>query len=88
MMAGPEEFYIPVKLNLRNPLLNPSKLRIENGRINYFLYQQDGTKQPMSCLDTRDNRLLVSWMQIHDSALTGRSVEELAARRPSPAPVA
>ncbi len=79
-MAGPEEFYIPVPLNLKNPLIDPSKLRIDGDRIHYFLYQQDGSKQPMSCQNTRDNQLLVSWMQIHDSPLTGRSLEELAAR--------
>lgn len=48
-----------------------SRLRIKSGRIHYFLYQQDGAKQPMSCRDTASNRLLVSWMQIHDSRLTG-----------------
>jgi hypothetical protein len=48
-----------------------SRLRIEGSRIHYFLYQQDGAKQPMSCADTLSNRLVVSWMQIHDSPLTG-----------------
>lgn len=48
-----------------------SRLRIRDRRIHYFLYQQDGSKQPMSCADNLSNRLLVSWMQIHDSPLTG-----------------
>jgi hypothetical protein len=44
-----------------------SKLRISNGVINFFLYQQDGTKQWMAIRDTVGNRHLVSWMQVHDS---------------------
>lgn len=71
----------PAKLRLGNPLIDLSKLRIQDGRIHYFLYQQDGSKQPMSCRDTQANRMAVAWMQIHDSPLTGRSVEELAARQ-------
>ena len=43
-----------------------SKLTIKDGVIHFFLYQQDGTKQPMQIPDTYDNRLYVSWFQIHD----------------------
>jgi len=43
-----------------------SKLNIRDGKIHYFLYQQDGTKQSMSLPDTYDNRLYVSWFQMHD----------------------
>lgn len=53
-----------------------SKLRISGGRIHYFLYQQDGSKQPMSCEDTLSHRLLVSWLQIHDSPTTGRKHDQ------------
>lgn len=56
-------------------LNDPSKLNIKNGRIHYFLYQQDGTKQPMSCADTPSNRLIVAWFQIHDSPTTGNVTE-------------
>ena len=53
-------------------LLNDfSKLRRANGRIHYFLYQQDGTKQAMICHDPQQS-LIVSWMQIHDSPTTGK----------------
>lgn len=57
-----------------------SKLRIEDGRIHYFLYQQDGSKQPMSCADTLHNRLFVSWCQKFDSPTTGHDVESVARR--------
>jgi hypothetical protein len=43
------------------------KLRIHDGRIYYFLYQQDGFKQPMNCLDTISNRLFIDWVQVHDA---------------------
>lgn len=43
-----------------------SKLHLRDGRIDYFLYRQDGTRQPMNCADTPSNRLFVSWMQQHD----------------------
>jgi hypothetical protein len=72
-------------LLLKNPLIDPTKLKIKGDQIHYFIYQQDGkTKQPMSCKNTRTNQLIVSWMQIHDSPLTGKSVEEIAARRSRP----
>jgi hypothetical protein len=45
------------------PLNDFSKLRIEDGRIHYRLYQQDGTMQDMDCADTLSNRLFVSWVQ-------------------------
>lgn len=51
-----------------------SKLRIgidpgssDYGKIKYFIYQQDGSKQWMECRDTLSNRLFISWMQIHDA---------------------
>lgn len=50
----------------RNPF-DELKVRLSDGWIEYFLYQQDGTKQPMSCRDTRSNRIFVSWMQIYDA---------------------
>lgn len=43
-----------------------SKLDIRDGAIHYFLYQQDGSKQPMQAPDTMHNRQCISWMQIHD----------------------
>lgn len=76
MIGDPPPFSIPVKLKLSNPLIDLTKLKLVKGRIHYFLYQQDGTKRPMSCVDTHANRLCVAWMQIHDSPLTGNSVEE------------
>jgi hypothetical protein len=58
-----------------------SKIRIgDDGRIHYFLYQQDGSKQPMSCPDTIHNRLFVSWCQKFDSPTTGHDVETVARR--------
>ena len=52
-------------------LVDLSKLRLRDGLIHYFLYQQDGSKQPMTCRDTPSNRLAVAWMQIHDAPLVG-----------------
>lgn len=49
-----------------------SKLKIIDGRIHFFLYQQDGTKQPMDIEDTHRNRMAVSWFQIHDRYATSR----------------
>lgn len=43
-----------------------SKLKIANGRIYFGLYQQDGSVCRMEIEDTYQNRLYVSWMQIHD----------------------
>lgn len=43
-----------------------SKLDIRDGVIHYRLYQQDGTMQPMTCRDTFDARLFVSWVQKFD----------------------
>jgi hypothetical protein len=48
------------------PLVDLSKLDIRDGTINYFIYQQNRTKQPMSCPDTPHNRQFVSYVQIHD----------------------
>ncbi len=77
------QFLHPVKLELDNPLIDLSKLQIKDGRIYYFLYQQDNSKQEMSCKDTQANRLCVAWMQIHDSPWTGRSAEELKKGKPN-----
>jgi hypothetical protein len=52
-------------------LLDLSKLKISAGRIWYFLYQQDGSRQAMDCADTQSNRLFVSWAQIHDAPPAG-----------------
>lgn len=54
------------------------RLRVRDGRIHYFLYQQDGSKQPMSCPDTPSNRHLISWFQIHDSPTTGKKPDAQA----------
>lgn len=43
-----------------------SKLRISDGRIHFGLYRQDGSMQEMAVADTHQNRLYVSWFQIHD----------------------
>lgn len=43
-----------------------SKLRIEDGKIKYRLYRQDGSMQDMETTDTVSHRLFVSWVQIHD----------------------
>jgi len=43
-----------------------SKLKIVEGVIHYRLYQQDGSMQDMTCRDTPDNRMFVSWVQMHD----------------------
>lgn len=47
-------------------LIKDARLNIKDGRIHYFLYQQDGMEQKMDCEDTLSNRLCVSWMQAHD----------------------
>ena len=44
-----------------------SKLRISDGVIHYFIHGQDGTRVAMMAPDRLDNRLFVSWVQIHDS---------------------
>lgn len=49
-----------------NPLKARMKLKICNGEIVYYLYQQDGSMQKMNCKDTPDNRLYVSWFKAHD----------------------
>ena len=43
-----------------------SKISVVNGIIHYFIYRQDGTKQPMTAADRGSNRPYVSWIQIHD----------------------
>ena len=54
----------------RNPF-DDTKVRRTNGRIHYFLYQQNGSKQAMHCADTPSNRIFISWMQIHDAPPPG-----------------
>jgi len=54
------------------PLVDLTKLRLAAGRIYYFVYQQDNTRQEMSCRDTTSNRLFVAWLQIHDSPWTDK----------------
>lgn len=41
-------------------------MKIQNGTIDYKLYRQDGTFQPMTCSDTTDNRMFVEWVQRFD----------------------
>lgn len=43
-----------------------SKLKIEDGKIFVKIYQQDGSMQEMIYKNTQENRLLCSWIQIHD----------------------
>ena len=75
-MTGVPEFSIPEKLQLDRPLIDPAKLRfLPDGHLSYFLYQQDGSKQQMSCADTQSNRFYVAWFQIHDSPTTGHEAE-------------
>ena len=45
---------------------NSSKLNISNGAIHYKMYLQTGDMIDMSLEDTLENRLFVSWVQIHD----------------------
>lgn len=62
-------------IDLGTPLIKPEKLRIRDGRLDHFVYQQDGTKQWMSCANTRQNQLFVAWLQVHDSPTTGSEWE-------------
>lgn len=41
-------------------------LKICDGKIEYKLYSQDGAFQHMTCPDTKDNRMFVSWVQKYD----------------------
>ena len=58
--------YFPGFPDCRGDVSDWSKLDIRDGVIYYFLYQQDGSKQPMTAPDTVHNRQCISWMQIHD----------------------
>jgi hypothetical protein len=70
------EFSIPIPLKLSKPLIDVKKLKFRfDGRISYFIYQQDGSKQEMSCPDTQTNRFCVAWFQIRDSPTTGHEAE-------------
>ena len=42
-------------------------MRISSGRINYHLRQQDGSMQPVSCVDTPDARRYVRWMLFREN---------------------
>lgn len=55
-----------LRLTSGNPLKARAKLKIRRGRVLYKIYQQDGTMQEMTCKDTPDNRLYVSWIKAHD----------------------
>ena len=66
---GPTDYHMGTQYRPAWPacdLTDFSKLRIVDGRIHYRLYQQDGTMQDMDCADTRENRMTISWFQIHD----------------------
>jgi hypothetical protein len=59
---------INIKELMRGNVLDFSKLRIQDDEIHTFIYQQDGSKQPMIYANTFSNRVFVSWLQIHDRA--------------------
>lgn len=50
-------------------LVDLSKLDIRHGVIHFFIYQQDGKKQPMAWKDTTENRAYVDWIQQHDRVI-------------------
>lgn len=56
---------------MSNDVRDFSKLRLEAGIIHYKLYTQDGKMVDMTVKDTLSNRLLVSWIQIHDRYTVG-----------------
>ena len=56
------------------PFGSGEKLRIEGGIIHYRLYQQDGTLEPMTCADTKENRMFVEWVQMRDR-YTGKGAQ-------------
>ena len=58
-----------------------SKVRAHDGVIDFSLYQQDGSLQPMRCKDSFGNRMFFSWVQKYDSPTTGHDVESIARRR-------
>jgi len=45
-----------------------SKLRIIGKWIHYKIRQQDGSWQLMTANNIYENRIFVSWLQIHDGA--------------------
>lgn len=61
-----------------------SKLDIRDGVIHYFLYSQDGKLIPMTVADTYSNRLLISWIQIHDRYTTGPEWRAGLTEKPKP----
>lgn len=73
-MTAPDKMTVPMSRDLADF----SKLSIREGRIFHFVYQQDGSRQEMSCTDTLSSRLFISWLQIHDSPTTGHEAERNA----------
>lgn len=53
-------------LHARGQINDFSKLKIIDGKIHTFIYQQDGSKQEMIYEDTFRNRCFVSFLQIHN----------------------
>jgi hypothetical protein len=51
---------------MTNALVDPTKLKIVDGVIHYKIRQQDGSFQPATVPDSREMRLFVSWVQVHD----------------------
>lgn len=47
-------------------LRNPRKLNILEDTIHYKIRQQDGSFVAMTLPDTKEWRLFVTWVQIHD----------------------
>jgi hypothetical protein len=63
-----EDFYKNEKGKeyVKGKLSDFSKIKIVDGTIHYKLYDQEGKFTPMTLPNTYSNRLLVSWIQIHD----------------------
>lgn len=47
-------------------MINLAKLTIRDGVIFYKIRAQDGSFIPMTIRDSRESRLFVAWVQIHD----------------------
>lgn len=59
-------------LEIEPQAMDFTRLDIRDGAIHYRLYAQDGRFVPMTAIDTRDNRIFVSWLQRHDRYTAGR----------------
>jgi len=57
-------------------ITNFDKLDIRDGVIHYKLYNQEGDLTPMTIKNTYENRLFVSWVQIHDRYTVTKKIEE------------